>query len=156
PSFTVPTQHPVALPPGWYRLRVSGPGRLSETYQLLVEQGEERHFAIGASDRLLWESPVMHSQFQQGRALTIAVAEGGGKVHTDAIAITTSRSEALRPPLIERQPNESERPDPVREHLRAMGVAKLDRIDGRTGTVVWHRGFGKEEHPALAAIPDKL
>ncbi|MCI0681893.1 MAG: serine/threonine-protein kinase [Gemmataceae bacterium] len=54
PQFTAPTQQPVAVPAGRYRLRLSTPGRLSETYDLLVEQGIESRFDIGPGDRHLW------------------------------------------------------------------------------------------------------
>ena len=46
---------PIVLPGGWYRLRVAVPGRLSENYQLLVEQGRHRTITIGCNDRQLWE-----------------------------------------------------------------------------------------------------
>jgi outer membrane protein assembly factor BamB/tRNA A-37 threonylcarbamoyl transferase component Bud32 len=53
PAFTVPARPPVALPGGAYRVRLSWPGRLSETYGLLVEQGLHRSFAVGPDDRRL-------------------------------------------------------------------------------------------------------
>src|SRR5262249_19426009 len=36
PPFTVPTRQPIPLRAGMYRVRLSGPGQVSETYQLLV------------------------------------------------------------------------------------------------------------------------
>jgi hypothetical protein len=61
PAFTVPTRQPLALPAGAYRLRLSGPALLSETYDLLVERGRQREFEIGPSGRQLWE-PLTVSQ----------------------------------------------------------------------------------------------
>jgi hypothetical protein len=55
PPFTVPTRQPVALPEGSYRLRLSAAEHLSETYQLLVEQGLQRDFEFGSGARQLWE-----------------------------------------------------------------------------------------------------
>jgi tRNA A-37 threonylcarbamoyl transferase component Bud32 len=55
PPFFLPTQTALELPRGWYRLRVEQPGRLSEEYQLLVEEGRHRTFTVGFNDRQLWE-----------------------------------------------------------------------------------------------------
>jgi outer membrane protein assembly factor BamB/tRNA A-37 threonylcarbamoyl transferase component Bud32 len=55
PAFTVPTRQPVSLKAGAYRVRISGPRRLSETYDVQIEQGLRRSFDFGPSDRQLWE-----------------------------------------------------------------------------------------------------
>jgi hypothetical protein len=55
PPFTLPTQTPIELPGGWYSLRVIQPGRLSEEYELFIEQGQQRTFTVGSKDRQLWE-----------------------------------------------------------------------------------------------------
>jgi tRNA A-37 threonylcarbamoyl transferase component Bud32 len=55
PPFTLPTQAQIALLGGWYRLRVTQPGRLSEEYELFIEQGQHRTFTVGNNDRQLWE-----------------------------------------------------------------------------------------------------
>src|SRR6516164_997384 len=55
PPFTVPREDPIALPCGWYRLRVTVPGQLSEDYQLLVEEGRHRTITVGCNDRQLLE-----------------------------------------------------------------------------------------------------
>src|SRR5262249_21242809 len=55
PPFTVPREDPITLPGGWYRLRVAVPGRLSEDYDLLVEEGRHRTVTVGCNDRQLLE-----------------------------------------------------------------------------------------------------
>ena len=55
PKFTVPTQEPLDLPEGHYRLRLSTPYRLSELFQFRVERGSQRCFPIELRDRLLWD-----------------------------------------------------------------------------------------------------
>src|SRR5262249_7777455 len=55
PPFTAPTRQPVELPAGLYHLRLSGPRKLSETYDLLVGQGQQHSLEVGLSDRQLWE-----------------------------------------------------------------------------------------------------
>ncbi len=55
PRFTLPTEQPLALPGGSYRLRVSGPGQVSETFPLLVEKGTRQAWDISLRGRQLWE-----------------------------------------------------------------------------------------------------
>jgi serine/threonine protein kinase/outer membrane protein assembly factor BamB len=60
--FTVPTQEPVALPAGSYRLRLSGQGMLSETVQLLVRKGARHQFSVELGAEKLWE-PIPVAQW---------------------------------------------------------------------------------------------
>jgi tRNA A-37 threonylcarbamoyl transferase component Bud32 len=53
--FRVPTVEPVELPAGSYRVRLSGPDRLSETSLLLVEAGSRHEFTVGLGERQMWE-----------------------------------------------------------------------------------------------------
>jgi serine/threonine protein kinase len=53
PSFPVPNPQPVALPAGSYRVRLSGAGALSETWQMDVEKGITRSYAVSLLDRSL-------------------------------------------------------------------------------------------------------
>jgi predicted Ser/Thr protein kinase len=46
PRFTVPTQDPLPLPSGPYRVRFTGASVLSETYQVLVERSERQAFRV--------------------------------------------------------------------------------------------------------------
>jgi hypothetical protein len=55
PPFTLPMLAPLELPRGWYRLRITRPGLLSEEYELLIEEGRQRTFTVGMNDRQLWE-----------------------------------------------------------------------------------------------------
>jgi serine/threonine protein kinase len=55
PSFTVPTAEPFDLPEGSYRLRLSGPGRATETTQLLVDRGRQLDYQVGLKQQLLWD-----------------------------------------------------------------------------------------------------
>jgi hypothetical protein len=61
PPFTVPTREPVALPAGEYRVRLSSPGTLSETYRFLVERGQEHDFRVESAGRELW-APITAKQ----------------------------------------------------------------------------------------------
>jgi outer membrane protein assembly factor BamB len=81
PAFTAPTRQPVALPGGLYRLRLSGPRQLSETYQLLAEQGELHSFEVGPAGRPLWGPIEVASGFEVvdvgGRSDLVLVSETG-------------------------------------------------------------------------------
>jgi hypothetical protein len=55
PTFTVPTEQPVALPEGQYRLRLSALGLLSETFDLHVTRGRFTPYEVGLAPRRLWE-----------------------------------------------------------------------------------------------------
>jgi hypothetical protein len=124
--FTVPTEQPLALPGGWYRLTLKAPGRLSENYQILVEEGRQRTFTVGANDRALRE-PLPTSAcvvVQFGARDTDIVEFVGGK---------WPRGEA-----------------PDLGKLRRSIL--LRRRSGRTGEVVWERSLTRKEHPAVADL----
>jgi tRNA A-37 threonylcarbamoyl transferase component Bud32/outer membrane protein assembly factor BamB len=81
PAFSAPTRQPAALPAGAYKLRLAAPRRLSQDYQVQIEQGVQRDFAIGPPDRELWE-PLRISQGYDiveldGRADVILLGEQG-------------------------------------------------------------------------------
>jgi hypothetical protein len=81
-TLTLPTHHPVSLPGGWYRVQLSDTGRLSETYDSLVERGVRRDLKAGRSDRLLWEPLAVSKGFdivegENGRANVILAANEG-------------------------------------------------------------------------------
>jgi outer membrane protein assembly factor BamB len=81
PRFTVPTQQPRVVAPGLYRVRLSSPGRLSETYQLLVEEGTRRTFQVNLGGRKLWEPVEVAGGYDavdlDGRSDLIRVTESG-------------------------------------------------------------------------------
>jgi serine/threonine protein kinase len=49
--FTVPTKSPLALPAGDYRVRLSAPRKVSETYQLRLERGLNQNYDVDLSRR---------------------------------------------------------------------------------------------------------
>ncbi|MBI3865392.1 MAG: protein kinase [Planctomycetia bacterium] len=53
PGFPVPTPQPVTLRAGTYRVRLSGSGQLSETWQMDVERGRTKEFPVKLLDRLV-------------------------------------------------------------------------------------------------------
>ena len=53
PGFPVPNPQPVALPAGPYQVRFSGPGVLSETWQVNVDQGGPQTIPVKMVDRRL-------------------------------------------------------------------------------------------------------
>ena len=60
---TVPTQQPIEVPAGSYRLRVSGEGRLSEAYLLSLDRGNAPKITLNLEERLLArpiEVPATH------------------------------------------------------------------------------------------------
>jgi outer membrane protein assembly factor BamB len=130
PRFTIPNPDPLALPAGWYRLRVMAAGQLSETYQVLVERDTRRSFPVGVNDRQLW-APVEVGKFCGGLELLEWVGPDGIP-RADPIVQEWDRLERDRKEL-------------------------LLRVDGRTGKVMWKRGLEKNELPALADVnPDQL
>jgi hypothetical protein len=59
---------PVAVPGGAYRVRLSAPGELSETFDLQIERGTRQQFRVGLGDRRPWE-PVGSSPLAEVIAL---------------------------------------------------------------------------------------
>jgi hypothetical protein len=57
PRFSIPTAEKVAIPAGSYRLRLSSPGLLGQTYHLHVERGGTHELHLGLDDRRL-RSPI--------------------------------------------------------------------------------------------------
>ncbi len=53
--FTVPTQEPIALPAGPYRLHLAGRNGLDETYRFDLDRGAEQHFEVDLRDQPMWE-----------------------------------------------------------------------------------------------------
>ena len=79
PTFTVPTQEPIAVGAGDYRLLLSAAGRLSQTYGLSIKRGSmPSQFSLNLDDQLLgpgadgnWSLNVERSYalvMRQGRA----------------------------------------------------------------------------------------
>jgi outer membrane protein assembly factor BamB/predicted Ser/Thr protein kinase len=77
-GFSVPTQQPVTLPAGDYRVRLSAPGFVSETYRLLVDRGGRHDFQVGLGERRLWGPIDVHED-------TLAVVDLAG--HADLIQV---------------------------------------------------------------------
>jgi serine/threonine protein kinase/outer membrane protein assembly factor BamB len=81
PAFTAPTRQPVSVPAGLYDMRLSGPRQLSETYQLLVEQGATNSFEAALMGRPLWEPIAVPKAFEVmdlgGRSDVIVVSDRG-------------------------------------------------------------------------------
>jgi outer membrane protein assembly factor BamB/tRNA A-37 threonylcarbamoyl transferase component Bud32 len=82
PSFAVSAaRQSRSLKAGTYRLRLSAPGQLSETFQVLVEQGVQRSFAVNLGDRQLWEPLDIPRGYEivelDGRADVIVATETG-------------------------------------------------------------------------------
>ena len=74
PGVSLPTRQPLELPAGDHRVRLSAPGRPTETYGLRLHRGESRSFDVGLDDRHLWE-PIATSPMQQ----TLFFLEGEGR-----------------------------------------------------------------------------
>jgi outer membrane protein assembly factor BamB/tRNA A-37 threonylcarbamoyl transferase component Bud32 len=86
PPFTVPTQEPLSVPAGPYRLGLRGPRSLDETYLVQIERGKERAFDVGLHEQRLWEPltvPKTYELFQvDGRTDVLLMSEQGvSRVH---------------------------------------------------------------------------
>jgi serine/threonine protein kinase/outer membrane protein assembly factor BamB len=81
PRFTIPTEEPLSLPAGSYRLRVRGRGFLDDTYQVLLERGREKAFSIGLEDQRLWKPITVPSTFEvvnlAGKSDVLLLSEKG-------------------------------------------------------------------------------
>jgi tRNA A-37 threonylcarbamoyl transferase component Bud32 len=81
PPFTLPSLAPIELTGGSYRLRVTQPGRLSEDYELFVEQGQHYTFTVGCNDRQLWEPTPMPENNWEFEKLSGVVPVESGALH---------------------------------------------------------------------------
>jgi outer membrane protein assembly factor BamB/tRNA A-37 threonylcarbamoyl transferase component Bud32 len=77
----IPTEEPVALPDGSYRMRLFGRRALSQDYQLLVERGQSQSFRVGLDERQMWEPLHIPRTFEllslQGRTDVILMTDKG-------------------------------------------------------------------------------
>jgi outer membrane protein assembly factor BamB len=80
PRFTVPTEEPLAVPAGSYRLRLHGRGLLDETYLVEVERGQEATYEVSLNDQRFGD-PI-----QVPRSYELAAMEG----RTDVILLSDS------------------------------------------------------------------
>ena len=71
--FTVPTRSPVAIPEGDYRVRLSAPGKLSETYQLRLERGLPQDYQVDLPRRDLWSASKHEDTQKTWRAYPLSV-----------------------------------------------------------------------------------
>ncbi len=81
PPLTVPTQSRVEVPAGDYQLRVSGDGRLSQSFDVRLARGEAWERKLDLEDQLLWRDVRIERAFRpfgvwqspaQGSALAAA------------------------------------------------------------------------------------
>jgi predicted Ser/Thr protein kinase len=117
PPMSLPTLDPVELPAGDYRLRLSGPKRLSETFDVSLERGAMLTRKLDLEGRVLWSD----RKTQQGYAVaTIATATSDGvlDVHADLFEFTNSG--------VQRLPGKSGFPDPV--WSLALANSELPRL----------------------------
>jgi outer membrane protein assembly factor BamB len=90
PPFTSPTREPVRLPEGDYRVRLSAPYRISETYRMLVERGQTRSYRIDLSERLLGDPLPCSRAFE-----FISRGDGGHDLLTVVEAGTLNRHDGI-------------------------------------------------------------
>jgi tRNA A-37 threonylcarbamoyl transferase component Bud32 len=145
PAFTLPTQTPIELPGGWYRLRVIRPGLLSEDYELFIEQGQRRTFTVGSNDRQLWEPMPIEG----------TVAGDFGVLHIAC--------EPGPPPPPE--PGWAPVPPPAAVIIKRLGIpaGKSEEESRRwekwaknpfVPAVLWELRLKRQDHPALALLGD--
>ncbi|HEU5117373.1 MAG TPA: serine/threonine-protein kinase, partial [Isosphaeraceae bacterium] len=79
PTVSLPTRQPLELPASEYRVRLSAPEKLTESYDVRLVAGESHSFNIGLNQESLFE-PIESSPFQ-----TLKPVEDGGK--TDLVQL---------------------------------------------------------------------
>jgi tRNA A-37 threonylcarbamoyl transferase component Bud32 len=142
PPFTLPTQAPLDLPGGWYRLRVIRPGLLSEEYELFIEQGQQRTFTVGSNDRQLWEPmPLKDIVAGDFGVLHIATEPGppgaAGKKDPPPAAVIIKR-------LVR----------DVGQWKKLPGFQQVWEQDWFGPAVLWELKLKREDHPTLARLGD--
>jgi hypothetical protein len=143
PPFTLPMLAPLELPRGWYRLRVTQPGLLSEEYELLIEEGRQRTFTVGSNDRQLWE-PIPRKG--------VAAGDFG------LLTITTEPRSKAAP---------GKEDPPIDVVIRRLGFPgkemrqnweweKRDKWERNpfVPVALWELRLKQEDHPALARLAD--
>lgn len=81
PAETIPIAEPVSLPANEYLLRVSGEGRLSETFRAQVQRDEYTELELDLEDQLHWPSLTIQRHFDMvhldGRTDIIQLTDQG-------------------------------------------------------------------------------
>jgi outer membrane protein assembly factor BamB len=62
--FTVPTEAPLSLAAGSYRLRLRGRGFLEETFPLQIERGKELAFEVSLAEQRLWQPIAVPKSYE--------------------------------------------------------------------------------------------
>ena len=162
PTFTVPTQRPVRVPAGSYRVRFSAPGRLSETFLTDAGPGWFVNAKVVLDDRQPWAPIVLKDEYAEaidlaGHTDLLIVASGelrriDGATGKEVWRVKIESPEwkeisrldfAPRPPLLRPAPDLdgdgsgdlvwSSAPSAFFMKSRAWMVA----ISGRTGASLW-------------------
>ncbi len=86
PPATVPTQQRLEVAAGEYQLRLTGSGRLSQTYDVRLEPGQHWELKLDLDDQLLWSDVPLEGTFQLASFLEIqaTAADQGGPQATAA------------------------------------------------------------------------
>jgi Protein kinase domain len=86
--FTVPTRSPVPLPEGDYRVRLSAPGKLSDTYQLHLERWLAQDFQVDLTRRDLWAAGQRETTQTTWRAYPITIDGRTDLIEVDQQSVT--------------------------------------------------------------------
>jgi outer membrane protein assembly factor BamB len=162
PTFTVPTEQPVTLLEGHYRVRLSALGFPSETYQLDVRRGRSATYNVGLGDRRPWGPMEMTGDFKlihiDGRTDILTMADNKLQRTSGATGqvlwardLTAADQPGLAPDAEDRQalrllrPLPSQAPDLDGDGFGDLvfGVQfrpELVAISGKDGSALWrHR-----------------
>jgi hypothetical protein len=112
PSFPVPTTAPVAVPAGAWRIRLTAPGLLSETWPLDVQPGEKQLRPVSLHTRWMWPPLTLSRRSDRDRLMLLATDR-----QTDFIRVRREKNS------------------------RGRFELRLQRIEGPTGQPMWPEVF---------------
>ena len=108
PSFPVPTTAPVAVPAGAWRIRLTAPGLLSETWPLEVQPGEKRQRPVRLHARWMWPPLPLSRRTDRDQVMLLP---------------TDQQTDFLR---VRKEVNS-----------RGRDTLRLQRLEGSTGQPMW-------------------
>jgi hypothetical protein len=146
PPFPLPAPEPLSLPAGPYRVRFTGSGLLSETYDTLVERGTRQVFQIEPR-KPLWKPIAVPEAFEVfGRGIVLVSHQGLSRVDGASGEVLWSlmpdfswdwQGQALQPPSLVRPPRDLDG-DGVPDLVWACRhQAALLAVSGREGKLLW-------------------
>lgn len=148
PPLTVPTQSRVEVPAGDYQLRVSGDGRLSQSFDVRLARREAWECKLDLEDQLLWRDVRVERAFRpfgvwQSPAKGNAVATASG---TPAVAGVAAEAAAGSAPSGDPQHAAAEH---QRTDVLLLTPQGIRCLSGVTGAERWQLNLAEPTHALL-------